>query len=118
VSPFRGTAIFALVSLGLIAVVAVALSFAWPSPEARRALVTSGVVAVVVQVVAFVVMRLSAPANAMAGWGVGMLLRLLTLLVYGWLVVRALALPAAPALVGLVSFFFVTSLAEPVILKR
>jgi hypothetical protein len=53
----------------------------------------------------------------MAAWGLGMLLRFVVLVLYAFLVVKALALPAEAALLSLVAFFFLTTLVEPMLLK-
>ncbi len=118
----RATAIvflfFGAVSVALIAVVGWLLALVWPETAARQALVVSGVIALVVQLLAFAAVRIAAPTNVMAGWGVGMLLRFGALVAYGFLAGRTIGLPIAPALMSLVAYFFVTSLVEPVLLKR
>jgi hypothetical protein len=45
------------------------------------------------------------------------MLRFVTLAVYALVAVKTLALPAAPALFSLVTFFFLTTLAEPWLLR-
>jgi len=49
-------------------------------------------------------------------WGLSALLRFAALAAYA-LSLKALALPAEPALISLVTFFFVTTLAEPWLLR-
>lgn len=113
----RSTLRFGAVSVVLIAVVGVLLSLLWQTPAARRALVVSGLVALVVQMVAFPVVKIAAPTNVMAGWGIGMLLRFAALAVYGLVAANAVGASLAPALISLVSYFFVTSLVEPTLLR-
>jgi hypothetical protein len=55
--------------------------------------------------------------NMIAGWGVGMILRLITLGVVAFIVAPALALPSGAVLIALVSFFFLTTLVEPLFLS-
>lgn len=87
------------------------------APADTAAIRTSGIVAVVVQVLAFVAVRLMPPERMLVGWGVGSLLRLATLVVYGLLAVKILALPAVAALLSLAVFFFLTTLVEPLLLR-
>jgi hypothetical protein len=54
----------------------------------------------------------------MVGWGLGALLRLITLAVYALVFVNALALPATAALISLATFFFLSTLVEPLVLAR
>lgn len=54
----------------------------------------------------------------LVGWGVGALLRLVTVMVYGFAIVPALRLPMAPALLSLVVILFITTLFEPFLLTK
>ena len=114
----RATALFAAASVAIIAVLAWVMTLVWTGPGARHGIVVSAVLAFVVQVFAFAAARLAPPDQAMAGWGIGVLLRLVVLMGYALVAPRALSVPAAPALVSLVVFFFATSLVEPLLLKR
>jgi hypothetical protein len=113
----KKTAIFALVSLLVIAVVGWILTFAFPTLDDRHALVVSGGIAFVVQIISFIVARAWAASNVVAGWGLGMLLRFGVLAIYALVFAKVLALPLSAALVSLVAFFFVSTLFEPVLLK-
>lgn len=112
----KRTAIFAVVSLTVIAVIAWMMSFAFPTAADWRAIEISAVIAYVVQLVAFTIARAWAATNVIAGWGLGMLLRFAVLAVYALIFVKVLALPTSAALVSLVAFFFVSTLLEPVLL--
>jgi hypothetical protein len=57
------------------------------------------------------------PANIMAGWGAGLLLRFVTLVFHALIGTKLMAYPPAPALLSLAAFFFVSTLVEPVFLK-
>ncbi len=86
--------------------------------ETTRAIWTSVGVAVVVQALALVIGRSFGKDRLLVGWGIGALLRLLALLVYGFAIVPALGLPMAPALLSLVVILFVTTLFEPFLLTK
>jgi len=113
----KSTALYALASLVAITVGGWLLSLVYVVPVERRALLVSALLAFVVQVAAFAIAREFARANnAIAGWGLGALISILTLIVYGF-VVRHFGLPSGPALLSLASFLFVTELIEPPLLN-
>ena len=62
-------------------------------------------------------MRMMQPVNVIAGWGMGMVIRLITLVLFGMFGVKALGLALQPALLSMAGFFFVSTLIEPVFLK-
>jgi hypothetical protein len=113
----KRTAIFALVSLAAIAFAAWMLTYAFPTAADEHAIVVSAVTAYVVQLVSFTIARSWAATNVVAGWGLGMLLRFFVLAIYALIGVKVLGLPTTSALVSLAAFFFVSTLAEPVLLK-
>ena len=78
----KPVALFAGLTLAVIALTAFAIAAAYGSPEASRAVWTSAAVAFAVQVMAFAIIKLSAKTNVMAGWGVGAILRFVVLGVY------------------------------------
>ena len=86
--------------------------------ETSRAIWTSVGVAVVVQVLALLVGRSFGKDRVLVGWGLGALLRLVTVVVYGFAIIPALGLPLAPALLSLVVILFVTTLFEPFLLTK
>jgi len=109
---------YALVTGALVAAVAWLLTLTLSGPGATAAIGISAVVAVVVQIAAFAVTKSMIPRNVIAGWGAGSLVRFLTLFVYGLLAVKVLGLPPVPALISLVVFFFLSTLLEPLFLRR
>ena len=113
----KAIAIFAVISLAIIAVVGGVMSLLYVAPDDRRAIVISAVIAFVVQMFAFSIARLVSRENMIAGWGMGALMRMLVLGVYAIVVVRALGLPSAPALLSLAAFFFLSTLVEPLLLN-
>jgi len=112
----RGLAYYALACAVAIGVSAgLFVQYYSASPD-RRAVATSAIVALVIQLVAFVIARrMSDRGNAIAGWGVGALICFTSLIAYGF-VCRALGLPSNAALLSLATFFFLTELIEPPLL--
>jgi hypothetical protein len=86
--------------------------------ETTRAIWTSIGVAAVVQVLALLIGRSFGKDRVLVGWGIGALLRLLTVVVYGFAIIPALGLSLAPALLSLVVILFVTTLFEPFLLTK
>ena len=113
----RAVVLYALSSALLIAVAGLALALAFPAPDERHSIVVSAWVAFAVQLFAFAVLRLTARENVVAGWGLGALLRMVTLVAYALVVVKALGLVAGAALMSLAAFLFVSMLVEPFLLK-
>ena len=90
--------------------------FVWPDAEGARAVQASAWVAVGVQTFAFLVARLVARQQLLAGWGLGVALRVVSVLVWGLLGVKVMGLPSSPALLSLVVFYFASTLVEPLFL--
>ena len=110
----KAMALYAAASLAITAALAWVLSLVWTSRAEREAIVLSAAVAWVVQLFAFAIARLAVRSNnVMAGWGIGALLRLAVLAVYGLVIVEAFGLPSAAALVSLAAIFFLSTLVEP-----
>lgn len=109
---------YSLVMATMIALVAWMLTFALSGPGATSAIALSAGVAAIVQIAAFTVTRSMMPRNVMAGWGAGALVRFLTLMVYGLLAVKVLGLAPVPALISIAVFFFLSTLLEPLFLRR
>ena len=118
VSTGRAVAIFAAVTVAVVLIGGWVMTRVYPGADARRAILTSAAIAVVVQLVAFLIARRAAArSSAIAGWGIGALLRMVILAVYALVVVQALGLLAMPALISLAVFFFVSTLVEPLLLN-
>jgi hypothetical protein len=88
------------------------LAIPFSSAGDRAAIRASAGVAVVVQLFAFVIARVTAKSNFFAGWTIGIALRFATLIVYAFVAVKGLAMPAPAALISLVIFLFLTTLVE------
>lgn len=84
----------------------------------RQTVVASGVVTLAVQAAAFAVARAMRTRNLMLGWGLGSVIRLLAVVLYAVVVARLWRAPVTPALLSLAAFLFVSTLVEPVFLRR
>ena len=104
--------------IGLLAWGAAAAFSASIGEAGVQAIVMSAGIAFTVQCLTFGVAMALMPAGAMVGYGAGAFMRLFVVAVHGFIGVRLLGLPMAPALISLASFFFVTSLIEPFFLIR
>jgi hypothetical protein len=108
---------FATVTAAVVLALAWSLTRLMPDPAVSRSVWISAAVAVAVQLAAFGLTRATQAANVLAGWGAGMIIRVMALAVYALLAVKLLGLVMGPALLSLAGFFFVTTLIEPVFLK-
>lgn len=102
----------------LIALSSLLLGTMFQRPGDDRAIRISAVLAFVVQLFAFAVLLLVDRAKVFPAWGLGTLLRLAALAVMGFWLVHGLALRAEPALISLATFFFLTALVEPLLLRQ
>ena len=114
----RATARFAVVCALTLAVLGGLFALLLRAPADRHAVLVSGVVAFAVQVAAFAAVRAAGRERLLAAWGAAGGLRLLTLIVYGLVAVRAYALPPTAALLSLAAFLFVTTLVETTLISR
>jgi hypothetical protein len=112
----RAMLAYAAVTLLLVALGVWAFALVYGGAAERRAVYVSAAVAFVVQLPAFAIARRTAGVNIFAGWGAGALLRFVTLGIYAFLVVEPMALPSGAALLSLATFFFVSTLVEPLLL--
>jgi hypothetical protein len=112
--PYAGFAASCVAIIALIGAAAAVFS----EPDARQAIVASGIVALVVQMAAFTVTRLLQGAHAMVGWGIGSGMRFVAVVLYAVVVAKLWQTPVASALLSFVGFLFVTTLVEPLFLKR
>ena len=114
----RAVGLYAVATIASVIVTGWLLSLIFHAPGDTKAIALSGVVAIAVQLVAFAFAVTRGPKEAIIGRGIGSLLRFFTLMVYAVLVAKVLVLPLAPALISLAAFFFLTTLIEPLFLKR
>jgi hypothetical protein len=114
---------FGLIALMVIAALALLFIRLFPGDDSAKAVELSAVVAFVIQLVAFWVVLpprkgVDQPGNMLLRWSAGAVTRFLSLIFYGLIATRVLDLPAAAALLSLATFFFVTMLIEPLLLKN
>lgn len=109
---------FAAVAGALTAGAAAVMTIVWSTAAEERAIWVSAAIAFVVQMLAFAVATIVKRDQIILGWGLGALMRLVTLSVYALVFVHPLGLPATAALVSLAMFFFLSTLVEPLLLAR
>lgn len=109
---------FAAIGAVVTLVVAMLLAMAYGSAEERRAIVVSACVALPLQLATFAGVRSVRRDNVIAAWTGGTLVRFVALVIYGFFVVKALALPSGAALVSFAAFLFALTLIEPLLLNR
>ena len=112
----RSVALFTAVTALIVGAGGWIFTLVYPTAQGQRAVVASALVAAAVQLLAFVVLR-TQRANAVAAWGLGTLLRVVALSAYALVVVHAFGLASAPALLSLATFFFLSTLVEPLLLN-
>jgi hypothetical protein len=117
-STVKSWAMYALAAMVMIVALGWLLTLAFPGPQDAAAIRLSAAVAVVVQLVAFAVTSMLARRHLIAGWGAGSLLRFMTLVVYALLAVKVLGVAPVAALVSLATFLFLSTLIEPLFLRR
>ncbi len=118
VGVLRSIVLFTVVQAVIIALVAYGLSqFVWTDAAAARAIRASALLAVSVQCITFAIARLVARSQVMAGWGLGVVLRFAIVAFWAFLGIKSLGLSDGPALLSLVTFFFVSTLIEPLFLN-
>jgi len=114
----KATLWFGGVVVVIVVVCGALLSIPFSGPLERRAIETSAVIAVVVQLFAFVIARMASGPNVLAGWITGVALRFVALVAYAFVGVKSFGMPAAAALVSLACFLFITTLVEPKLLTK
>ena len=84
----------------------------------RETLLASALVALVVQLVAFAVARMFRGKHLIVGWGMGSAMRFVALGLYAIVVAKLWQAPVMAALLSFAAFLFVTTVIEPLFLKR
>ena len=105
----RGLALFAAIALAAFVALGGLLALVFRGPGSARAIVVSAALAWGVQLFTFAVVRLAGRARLMAAWSLGAVMRLSPLLLYAFVGVKLLGPPAAPALLSLATFLFVST---------
>jgi hypothetical protein len=117
----RALGLFAVVSAGLIIIATVILRMYFRTVDEHRSMLVSAGLAFAVQLGTYALLRPaggahSAPGELLIRWGIGAVVRLLVLVLYAPLA-RVMFLSLDAALVSLVTFFFLTMMAEPLLLE-
>jgi hypothetical protein len=108
---------FAALTTFMVALSGLLLSLIFRGPGDATALITSAVLAIVVQVAAYPAIRRISRRNFMLGWGAGSLVRFLSLAIYALLCATMLHLPLPAALLSLAVFYFLSMVVEPLFLR-
>jgi hypothetical protein len=113
----RGFVEYAVSCILIIAIIG-AIAWIFTDRPGQQAVLVSAGLAFVVQLVGFLVARVVHRRNLLLGWGIGSVLRLVALVLYAVVVARLWRAPIGPALLSFVAFLFVTTVVEPVFLRR
>jgi hypothetical protein len=95
-----------------------AIFWGFTGAAGRETVMISAGLAVVIQLLAFAVARLLQRRHLLLGWGLGSVLRLVALVLYAVVVARLGRASLTPALLSFVAFLFITTVVEPVFLRR
>lgn len=117
----RALGFFAGVSAALIIIATIILRTWFRTVEQHNAMLVSAGLAFAVQLGSYALLRPArpgkgAPGELMIRWGVGAVLRLFVLVLYAP-IARLMFLSIEASLVSLVTFFFLTMMAEPLLLE-
>ena len=117
----RALGFFAGVSAALIIVATIILRTWFRTVEQHNAMLVSAGLAFAVQLGSYALLRPArpgkgAPGELMIRWGIGAVLRLFVLVLYAP-IARLTFLPLEASLVSLVTFLFLTMMAEPLLLE-
>jgi hypothetical protein len=117
----RALGFFAGVSAALIIIATLVLRMYFRTVDQHNAMLISAGLAFAVQLGSYALLRPArpghgAPGELMIRWAIGAVLRLFVLVLYAPLA-RIINLSVDAALVSLVTFFFMTMMAEPLLLE-
>ena len=117
----RALGFFAGVSAALIIIATLVLRMYYRTVDQHNAMLISAGLAFAVQLGSYALLRPArpghgAPGELMIRWAIGAVLRLFVLVLYAPLA-RIINLSVEAALVSLVTFFFMTMMAEPLLLE-
>jgi hypothetical protein len=113
----KGLGLYMASCLGIIAVVG-AVAWVLTEPRQHNAIVLSAGLVLLVQFLTFSIARLAQPQNLMVGWGLGGIVRLLALVLFGVVIAKLWRDALVPALLSFAGFLFLTTVVEPLFLKR
>ncbi len=113
----RAILLYLLVAVMVTVAAGWVLVLVYPGADALRAIITSALLALSIQLIAFILLQLFKGKNVMAGWGLGALLRFAGLGIYAMFATKALGLDMNSALVSLACFLFLSMLIEPLLVN-
>jgi hypothetical protein len=109
----KAMARFGIILVALFAVTGWILTKSYQTAPERRAILVSAILAAVIQIVGYAVLVRSRKRNAMlTGWGIGIGLRTIALVLYGLVFAKMFGLPLSAALMSFVVFLFASMLLE------
>ncbi|MGH7711758.1 MAG: hypothetical protein ACREOG_10775 [Gemmatimonadaceae bacterium] len=117
----KATLLFALTTAALALLGAALLAQIFGEPRSSAAVWTSAVLAIAVQIATYgIARRYALKRDVMTGWGIGALIRVTVLVVYGALFFGpwSLGIPLEPALLSFALFVFASTVVEPLFLSR
>jgi hypothetical protein len=117
----RAISFFAGISAALIITATIILRMYFRTVEQHNAMLVSAGLAFAVQLGSYALLRPArpghgAPGELMLRWGIGAVIRFFVLVLYAP-IARVVNLSLEAALVSLVTFFFMTMMAEPLLLE-
>lgn len=117
----RAISFFAGVSAALIITATIVLRMYFRTAEQHNAMLVSAGLAFAVQLGSYALLRPARPGHGAPGelllrWGIGAVIRFFVLVLYAP-IARVVNLSLEAALVSLVTFFFMTMMAEPLLLE-
>lgn len=113
----RAVGLYLVVAILVTAAAGWVLMLIYPGDAGQKAILTSALLALAIQLVAFILLQVFKGRNVMAGWGLGALLRFGGLGVYALFATKALGLDMNSALVSLACFLFLSMLIEPLLVN-
>lgn len=109
---------FAAIGAVITLVVGLLLAMAYSGSAERRAIIIAACIALPLQLATFAGVRSVPREHVISAWMGGTLVRFVALVVYGFVVVKALGLPSGAALISFAAFLFALTLIEPLLLNR
>jgi hypothetical protein len=113
----RAVVLYLLVAALVTAAAAWVLMLVYPGAAGQQAVLTSAMIALAIQLVAFLLLQAFKGRNVMAGWGLGALLRFGGLGLYATFARSLLGLDMNTALVSMACFLFLSMLIEPLMVN-
>ncbi|HEX2722414.1 MAG TPA: hypothetical protein VHM24_05815 [Gemmatimonadaceae bacterium] len=114
----KAIARFAIMLVALFVLTGWLLTFWFTNESDRHAVIVSASLAAAVQLATYGIVLLAGPRNALAAWGMGIIIRGTVLVLYGLVLAKLLGLPLAASLVSFAVFLFVSMLLESFLISN